>query len=229
MSGRPPSRCSTFAVEERMRVPRPAASISMSSGELPACVEGCCCGLSIGSSARGGRGDGPRARLLVAGEYDLRELFGAVPDLLALVEQVGAHDLRLRAELLLEEVVCEPYLSRALRGVGRGLFGADVTVVDYHEVEPDLGRVRLDDLHVLARGVAVGLARLRHQVADENLDRARRAYALGHARDEQVRQYRSVQGAGADRDDVGRAHRRERFGEWEALLGFEVQAAYARF
>src|ERR1051325_7590755 len=93
MSGRPPSLCRTFAVEERMRVPRPAASISMSSGELPACWEGCCCGLSICSSARGGRGYGTRARLLVAGEYYPRELLRAVPDLLALVEQVRAHYL----------------------------------------------------------------------------------------------------------------------------------------
>src|SRR4030095_4444878 len=98
----------------------------------------------------------------------------------------------------------EPYLSRALGRVGRGLLGADVSVVDDHEVEIYLGRGRTDDLHVPARRVAAGLARLRHQVADENLDRARRAYAFGNARDEQVRQYRSVEGARPDRDDVRR-------------------------
>src|SRR5215211_203405 len=177
MSGRPPSLCRTLAVDERMRVPSPAARMRMSSGALWA-GEGCCGCLSIGSgSACGGRRrryrrpDGAGARLLVAGEDDARELLGAVPHLLALVEQVGAHYLGLAAELLFEHVVGEPYLVRALGGVDFGLQGAHAAVVDDHEVELYLGRVRLDDLDVAARRVAVGLARLGHQVADEDFDR----------------------------------------------------------
>src|SRR5689334_8664894 len=119
MSGRPPSLCKTFAVEERMRVPSPAASMSMSSGADWPC-EGCGVCLSMCSLVRYGNG-GARASLLVAGEDDARELEGAVSHLLALVEQVGADDLGLVAELLFELVVCEPDLARALCGVALGL------------------------------------------------------------------------------------------------------------
>src|SRR5215210_5494688 len=151
MSGRPPRRCKTFAVDERMRVPRPAARIRMSSGGLCGC-EGCCCGcLSIESLlACGGRRrtGGARPRLLVTGEDNARQLLGAVPNLLALVQKVCAHDLGLAAELLFEFVVGEPDLVRALGGVRLGLHRADAPVVDDDEVELDLGRVRLDDLDV---------------------------------------------------------------------------------
>src|SRR5437588_4591940 len=128
MSGRPPSLCRTFAVDERMRVPRPAASMSMSSGELPGC-EGCCGCLSIVASARDGQG-GARARLFVRREYDAGELLRTVPNLLALVEQVGAHDLGLVAEVLFEKVVGQPDVVRAFRGVSLRLFGADGPFVD---------------------------------------------------------------------------------------------------
>src|SRR5947207_5672542 len=185
MSGRPPSLCRTFAVDERMRVPSPAASMSMSSGGLPGC-EGCCGCLSIVASARGGH-DGARARLFVTREDDAGEFLRTVPNLVALVEQVRAHDLGLVAELLFEQVVGQTDLARALRGVSLRLLGADGPVVDDDEVELDFGRVAADDCEVAARSVAVGLARLRHQVADENLDRRGLSDAAGHARDEQIR------------------------------------------
>src|SRR5256714_15236840 len=169
MSGRPPSLCRTFAVDERMRVPSPAASMSMSSGGLPGC-EGCCGCLSIVASARGGH-NGARARLFVTREDDAGEFLRTVPNLLALVEQVGAHYLYLVAELLFEQVVGQPDLARALRRVSLRLFGADGPFVDDDEVELDFGRVAADDFQMLARRIAVRLARPRHQVADENLDR----------------------------------------------------------
>src|SRR2546421_22613 len=169
MSGRPPSLCRTFAVDERMRVPSPAARISMSSGEVPGCV-GCCGCLSIVASARGGH-DVARARLFVTREDDAGEFLRTVPNLLALVEQVCAHDLYLVAELFFEQVIGQPDLARTLGGVSLRLFGADGPFVDDDEVELDFGRVAADDFQMLARRVAVGLARLRHQIADDNLDR----------------------------------------------------------
>src|SRR5437764_9852257 len=117
MSGRPPNLCRTFAVDERMRVPSPAARINMSSGGLTGC-EGCCGCLSIVASARGGHDASAGARLFIASEDDAREFVGAVPHLLSLVEQVGAHDLGLIAELFFEQVVAQTNLMSALGGVG---------------------------------------------------------------------------------------------------------------
>src|SRR5947209_18686120 len=113
MSGRPPNLCRTFAVDERIRVPSPAARINISSGGLTGC-EGCCGCLSIVASARGGHDASALARLFVTGEDDAREFVGTVPHLLPLVEQVGAHDLGPVAELLFAPVIAQTKLIRAL-------------------------------------------------------------------------------------------------------------------
>jgi hypothetical protein len=81
---------------------------------------------------------------------------------------------------------------------------------------------------VAARGVAVGLARLGHQVADEDFDGRRRADGFGHARHEQVGEDGRVERAGAHRDDVGRADGGQRLRERETLLGLQTQAPHGR-
>ena len=52
-------------------------------------------------------------------------------------------------------------------------------------------------------GVALGLAVLRHNVADVKLLRVRRADRVGHTVDEQVRDHACIKAAGAEQNEVG--------------------------
>src|SRR5947209_15075771 len=157
-----------------MRVPRPAARMSTSSGAVallaggvcPSCAFVAC--LSINLSARRAGQELARARsLFVAGDDQARQFVGAVPDFLLFIEQVCAHDLSLRAELFFEFMIGQTDLPRALGGVTLRLLGADRAVVDQHVVELDLRRVLAHGFEMLPRSVAVGLARLGHPVADK--------------------------------------------------------------
>src|SRR5205085_10120931 len=100
-------------------------------------------------------------------------------DLFTVLEQVRAHDLRRLIEYIFNRVI-DPDLVSAFGGVEFGLFPVDAAVVDDYEVEMYFGRVLLDRCEVRSRCVAVSLARLRHQVVDENLRRTRLA---DHPRD----------------------------------------------
>ena len=62
-------------------------------------------------------------------------------------------------------------------------------------------------------GVALGLAVLRHNVADVKLLRVRRADRVGHAVDEQVRDHARIKASRAEQDEVGLRNSAERVGQ----------------
>ena len=71
-----------------------------------------------------------------------------------------------------------------------------------HHID-DESRVLDDRAQVLFGRVAVGLARLRHHIADVDAQRPRMAQRLGDLFDDKVRQHGRVQRAGSDEDHVG--------------------------
>ena len=52
-------------------------------------------------------------------------------------------------------------------------------------------------------GVTLGLAILRHDIADVKLLRVRRADGVGHAVDKQIRDYARIKTSRAEQDEVG--------------------------
>ena len=62
-------------------------------------------------------------------------------------------------------------------------------------------------------GVALGLAVLRHDIADVKLLRVRRADRVGHAVDEQVRDHARIKASRAEQDEVGLRNSAERVGQ----------------
>src|SRR5918912_2221191 len=134
-----------------------------------------------------------------------------MPDLLAFIQKVCAHDLGLVTILFFEQVVLKTDLMRASRSIKRRLFFADRMIVDDDVIESDLRRVPLDDLKMLARRIAVRLSGLRHQVADENTDGARAADHVCDARHQQVRENARVERAWTNGDEVCGTNGRQSF------------------
>ena len=93
--------------------------------------------------------------------------------------------------------------------------------VDQHEVEEVLADVVVQDPEVVADVVAVRLAVLRGDVADEDLERRRLLDGLDHPRDHQVGKDRRVERAGADDDQLGVHDRESRLRVEIDMVGLE--------
>ena len=71
----------------------------------------------------------------------------------------------------------------------------------------------LQGFQMIGGGVALGLAALRHNIADVKLLRVRRADRVGHAVDEQVRDHARIKASRAEQDEVGLRNSAERVGQ----------------
>src|SRR5947209_2755767 len=114
-----------------MRVPRPAARMSTSSGAVallavgcPSCAFVACLAINL-SARRTGQELARARRLFITGDDDARQFVGAVPDFLPFIEQVCAHDLCLAAKLFFEFMIAQADLPRAFGGVKLRLLDVD--------------------------------------------------------------------------------------------------------
>src|SRR6185369_4803730 len=150
-----------------------------------------------------------RWRLFFPFRHDLGEPIGVVPDFLAIVQQVRAHDLRSLIYCVVERT-CDADLISTFGGVKVGLLLADPSIVDDDIVEVNFRRVLLDRFEVLSRAVTVSLAGLSHEVVDEDLRCPRLADNASHLSNQKIRQDARVERAWSNRDDVGSANRFQR-------------------
>src|SRR6185503_278605 len=142
ISGKPPSSCRTFARFDFIRVPRPAAMIRMFSGFDDV----------VFSDKENLSHCNRRYRLFPTVEHDLSEPSGVVSHFFAVVQQVGADDLRPLIYCVIERT-CDADLVSTFSGVKLSLLFADSAVVDDNKIEVNLRRVLLDRLEVLSRAV----------------------------------------------------------------------------
>jgi hypothetical protein len=169
-----------------------------------------------------------RYRLFPTVEHDLSEPIGVVSHFFAVVQQVGADDLRPLIYCVMERT-CDADLVSTFSGVKLSLLFADPAVVDDNKIEVNLRRVLLDRLEVLSRAVTVSLAGLRHEVVDQDFCRTRLADDASHLSNEKIRQDARVERAWTNRDDVGSANRFQRRGQWQTLFRFQPKSAYRNF
>ena len=86
-------------------------------------------------------------RLFAAVEDDLGETIRVVPDFLAAIQQVSAHDLGRLIERIVNRIVNADLIS-AFGGIEFSLLFADASIVHDDEIEMNFGRVLLDRLEV---------------------------------------------------------------------------------
>src|SRR4051794_37308326 len=177
INGAPPISCSTLARFDFILVPRPAAMIK--TFRDPDDVLWLDILRKILNDDRG-------ECLFAAVQHNLRKTIRIVPDLFAVVQQISADDLGRLIERVVYRIV-DTDLMGALGGIAFRLFGADASIVYDHEIEMNLRGVMLDRLEVFPGVVAVSLARLSHQVVDEDLRRARLTDHASDLAHEQVR------------------------------------------
>ena len=79
----------------------------------------------------------------------------------------------------------------------------DGRVVCKAEVHDPLPPVTLQGFQMIGGGVALGLAVLRHDVADVKLLRVGRADGVGHAVDKQIRDHARIEASRAKQNEVG--------------------------
>src|SRR5882762_2998093 len=137
---------------------------------------------------------------------DAGQTFRVVAHHLALIEQVGAHDLSLRIQNTDLRFV-KAHLKCAVGSIRLSLLNANRPVIEHGIVEMDLRRVLLNCFQMLTYVVPISFTGLCHQVCDEYPGGARFANGVGHPSYDQVWNYTGIQRAWSDSDDVRGANR----------------------
>ena len=114
-----------------------------------------------------------------------------------------AHLVEERVLQLRDALAVDAQQLRVLFTVSRGELMRDGRIVGKAEVDDPLPPVTLQGFQMIGGGVALGLAVLRHDIADVKLLRVRRADRVGHAVDEQVRDHARIKASRAEQDEVG--------------------------
>src|SRR5712692_10171578 len=204
-----------------MRVPRPAARTSISSG-FSGPVESGCSLIRILLRGPASKLRFPntnsRPRLLAASDYHTSKARRVMADHLAVVQQIRPHDFSLRMKGNRIRPILKANLIGAVGAILFGLLVTDRTTVEEQIVEANLWRVLRYRFQMPTYVVAVRFAGLSHQIAYENLGCGCFSDGVCHSSHEQVRNDTGVQGSGTNRNHVSRANCGERFRERQTLL-----------
>src|SRR5438094_9303463 len=182
ISGCPPSWCRTFAWRDFIRVPRPAASTSMSR-DFPDFAE---CSpikvlLGVPADELGFHGNtNSRSRFLAASNNHPSQPRRVMADHRAVVQQIRAHDFSLRMKSNRVHVILKSNLVGAVGAIVLGLLVTDRAAVEDYIVEANLWRVLRHRFQVLTHVVTVRFAGLSHQMVYENLGCGCFSDSVGH-------------------------------------------------
>src|SRR6476661_9514137 len=181
ISGRPSRRCSTFARSDRIRVPSPAARINTSIGFRSVCVS--VINKILPQITRYAERMYKYLLSLIfraVFKYEAGEAYRIVPDLETGIEQ-RAVDYPGTGNVVFVDRPVNADLFRTFVDICGGLARTDGVAVDEDIVEFQLRRIFANYLDVPPGRHTVRFARLRHQIADHDLDRPRPGDGIAHA------------------------------------------------